>query len=330
MCRLFSFKPGDRMMDRREFVKISGTGLAASALVPGLMAGSVMAGEKGGSKPLALHLFSKHLQFLDYPGMAQAAAGIGLDGLDLTVRPGGHVEPDRFEQDLPSAVNAVRNAGLSCEMMTTGIVGTDNPRDYDLLAMARSLGIRSYRLGGLRYSADVELLTSVEEYREQLSALAEWNREIGITGMFQNHSGNERFGAAVWDVALVLKDLDPDFLGLQFDVRHAVTDGGLMWPTSFRLVKPFIRSIIFKDFKWAVVDDEWKLVNTPMGQGMVDFPRYFRMLKDAGMNYPVSLHCEYDLGGADKGRRELTIPENEVLAAIKQDVATVKNLWKEA
>jgi hypothetical protein len=48
------------------------------------------------------------------------------------------------------------------------------------------------------------------------------------------------------------------------------------------------------------------------------------------MNYPVSLHCEYDLGGADKGRRELTIPENEVLAAIKQDVATVKNLWKEA
>ena len=126
----------------------------------------------------------------------------------------------------------------------------------------------------------------------------------------------------------MLKDLDPDALGMQFDVRHAVTDGGLEWPTSFRLVKPYIRSLIFKDFKWGQVGSKWKLVNTPMGQGMVDFPRYFRMLKEAGMNYPVSLHCEYDLGGANKGKSELTMPESEVLAAIKQDVETVKRLWK--
>jgi sugar phosphate isomerase/epimerase len=67
-----------------------------------------------------------------------------------------------------------------------------------------------------------------------------------------------------------------------------------------------------------------------MGQGMVDWPRYFRMLKDAGMSYPVSLHCEYDLGGANKGRRELTLPGNEVLAAIKRDVEAVRNLWNKA
>ena len=63
---------------------------------------------------------------------------------------------------------------------------------------------------------------------------------------------------------------------------------------------------------------------------MVDFSRYFRMLKDAGMNYPASLHCEYDLGGANKGRRELTRPASEVLAAIRQDVEKVKRLWNEA
>jgi L-ribulose-5-phosphate 3-epimerase len=262
--------------------------------------------------------------------MAAAAAEIGLDGLDLTVRPGGHVEPENFERDLPAAIKAIKAAGLSCEMMTTRIVGTSYAHDRDLLALARSLGVKSYRLGGLRYDKNIEPMESVGKYRQQLAALAEWNREIGITGLYQNHSGDERFGAAIWDAYLVLKDLDPDYLAMQFDVRHAVTDGGLMWPTNFRLIKPYIRSVILKDFKWAEEEGKWRLVSTPIGQGMVDFKRYFRMLKDAGMSYPISLHCEYDLGGANKGKRELTIPESDVLAAIKKDVETVKRIWKQA
>jgi sugar phosphate isomerase/epimerase len=311
-------------------LRTTGTGIAGSTLLAGLASGSVLASDPAGLTVPGIHLFSKHLHFLDYDEMAAAAADMGFAGLDLTVRPGGHVEPDNFERDLPAAIKAIKEAGLSCEMMTTNIVGTSYARDRDLLALARSLGVKLYRLGGLRYDENVSPVVSVEKYREQLTELAGWNREIGITGMYQNHSGAEKFGAAVWDAYLVLKDLDPDYLGVQFDVRHAVTDGGLMWPTNFRLIKPYIRSLIFKDFKWAEIDGKWRLVNTPMGQGMVDFKRYFRMLKDAGMNYPISLHCEYDLGGANKGKRELTIPESEVLAAIRKDIQTVKRIWAEA
>jgi sugar phosphate isomerase/epimerase len=311
-------------MKRRQFLATTATGIIGSALAPGL------AGASGGMKLPGLHLFSKHLQFLDYPGMAAAAVKLGFSGLDLTVRPGGHVEPDHFERDLPVAIEAIKAAGLTCEMMASGITGADDPRDYDLLALARSLGVKAYRLGNLRYDDDLPLTDSVERHRERLSALAGWNREIGITGLVQNHSGDARFGAAIWDAVSVLQDLDPDHLGMQFDIRHAVTDGGLMWPTTFRLAKPYIRSIIFKDFKWGIVGGEWELINTPIGEGMVDWRRYFRMLKDAGMDYAVSLHCEYDLGGANRGRRELTIPQEEVLAAIGRDVEVVRKLWSEA
>ena len=62
---------------------------------------------------------------------------------------------------------------------------------------------------------------------------------------------------------------------------------------------------------------------------MVDFERYFGMLKDAGMNMPISLHLEYDLGGAEKGRRELTVPRGEILEAIAQDVDAINKLWRE-
>jgi len=317
-------------MDRRDFLKMTGTGIVGSSLSSGLVMGTAMAAETNGNDVPGLHLFSKHLQFLDYTEMAKAAAEIGLDGLDLTVRPGGHVEPEHFERDLPAAIKAVKDVGLSCEMMTTNITGTENTRDRELLALARSLGVKSYRLGGLRYDKNVDPIVTVKQYFDQLSALAKWNEEIGITGLYQNHSGEERFGAAIWDAYMVLKNLDPDSLGMQFDVRHAVTDGGLMWPTTFRLIKPYIRSVIFKDFKWAEVDGTWRLVSTPIGQGLVDFKRYFRMLKDAGLNYAASLHCEYDLGGANKGKRELTIPASEVFASIKKDVDTVRKLWAEA
>jgi sugar phosphate isomerase/epimerase len=63
---------------------------------------------------------------------------------------------------------------------------------------------------------------------------------------------------------------------------------------------------------------------------MVDFRRYFRMLKEVGINGPFSLHCEYDLGGANKGRRELSIPEEQVLAAIGRDVKAIRELWQES
>ena len=317
-------------MDRRKFLSAAGKGVVGGALLPGFLTGEALAGESGGMKLPNLNLFSKVLQFLDYAEMADAAVELGLDGLDLTVRRGGNVDPENYERDLPAVINAMNAAGLKCEMMVTNIVSTENRRDFDLLALARSLGVKSYRTGALRYDENTHPMESVEQHRRQLSALAEWNEEIGITGMYQNHSGTGRLGAAIWDLYLVLKDLDPDHIGCQFDIRHAVTEGGLMWPDSFRMMKPYICSLAVKDFKWAVVDSKWSVFNVPIGEGMIDFSRYFRMLKEAQMNVPVSLHCEYDLGGAEKGKPEPTKPKNEILAAIKQDVDTINRLWNEA
>jgi len=317
-------------MDRRRFLSVAGAGVVGGALLPDFLADTVLAGEAGGMKLPSLSLFSKHVQFLDYAEMADAVAALGFDGVDLTVRRGGHVEPDNYKRDLPVAVSAIKAAGLRCDMMATNIVSTDNQRDYELLALARSLGIKSYRTAYLRYDDETPLMMLIERHKRQLGALAEWNEEIGITGMYQNHAGSHHVGAGIWDLYLILKDLNPEFIGVQFDIRHATADGGTMWPTTLRLIKPHIRSLAIKDFVWGVVDGGWRIVNVPMGEGMVDFPHYFRMLKDAGLSAPMTLHCEYDLGGAEKGRKELTKPRDEVLAAIRQDVVVLNKLWDEA
>jgi len=49
----------------------------------------------------ALCLFSKPLPDMDWCRLAQAAKTVGFDGIDLTVRRGGHVRPERAAEDSP-------------------------------------------------------------------------------------------------------------------------------------------------------------------------------------------------------------------------------------
>lgn len=83
------------------------------ALLP-LMHGNLFSGFNTNSKsPLKIHIFSKHLQFLNYQDMAEAAAEIGFDGVDLAVRPGGHVVPEKVGNDLPKAVKALEKVDFA-------------------------------------------------------------------------------------------------------------------------------------------------------------------------------------------------------------------------
>ena len=48
-----------------------------------------------------LVLFSKPLPQMDWQRLAANVKRLGFDGIDLTVRPEGHVLPERVEEDLP-------------------------------------------------------------------------------------------------------------------------------------------------------------------------------------------------------------------------------------
>ena len=63
---------------------------------------------------------------------------------------------------------------------------------------------------------------------------------------------------------------------------------------------------------------------------MVDFKRYFSLLKKYNINVPVSLHVEYDLGGAEQGLTKISIDKKEVLRRIKKDLMFLQDAWKNA
>ena len=63
-------------------------------------------------------------------------AAAGCDGVQWTVRPGGHVEPERAREDLPRFVAAAASRGLRCRSICTAIGDGSSPADEELLRVA--------------------------------------------------------------------------------------------------------------------------------------------------------------------------------------------------
>ena len=61
-------------------------------------------------------LFTDNLNSFKVPQLLAEAKKIGFDGLDLTLRPGGHVEPENAEAGLAEAKRAADEAGMSIPM----------------------------------------------------------------------------------------------------------------------------------------------------------------------------------------------------------------------
>ena len=77
-------------------------------------------------------LFSKHLEHLSYEELADTIAGIGLDGVDLTVRSPGHVLPENVKTDPPQSCQSHPRPGPGGRL------------DYDEHLQCRRASCRGY------------------------------------------------------------------------------------------------------------------------------------------------------------------------------------------
>ncbi|KQC29964.1 sugar phosphate isomerase/epimerase family protein [Flagellimonas eckloniae] len=312
---------------RRDFVKKI-TASASAAPFFTFPFNSWLQSEDSNNK-LNISIFSKHLQFLDYKTTGEMASEMGFSGVDLTVRPKGHVLPELVKTDLPKAINNIKTGGSSCKMITTSIESVDNPLDVDIIETAAKSGVEFYRSHWFKYQEGKTMDASLEFYQEEIKKLGELNKQNNIIGCYQNHAGTD-VGSAFWEIKKILETADSNHFGTQYDIRHAIAEGGYSWQNGLKLLQPHIKVIVLKDFKWGKVNGKLKALNTPIGEGMVDFITYFRLLKKYGLQPPVSLHLEYPLGGAEKGLSKITVDKKVVFDAMKKDLNAVQTLWEQA
>jgi|TARA_B100001093_G_scaffold519046_1_gene606187 sugar phosphate isomerase/epimerase len=236
-------------------------------------------------------VFNKPLQHLNYEEQANLVAEMGFVGIEGTVRTNGHVTPERVKKDLPDQIKALRKNGVEMTLMTTDINNTDDEVHRRVLETAASLGVTQFRMGSIKFTFDRPIQEQLDEIKVTFEKLVDFCQPLGIQPLYQNHAGVGRFGAALWDVYEVIKGYDPNDVGIAFDIRHAVVEGGQSWPTEFHLLRPWFGFVYCKDFEWE--DGNQKPSNVPLTTGQVDYPLFFKTLEKSDYTGPISLHMEY-------------------------------------
>jgi len=311
-------------MNRRNFVALAPAALASANLA--------LADESPRSRWPIL-AFSKHFQWTTVSEAASLCAEMGYDGIDLTLRPGGHVEPSQVAEALPKAVEAIHAQKLTTPMVTSGIVDATTPHTEAVMRALVAAKITRYRWGGFRYVEGKSIPAQLDELRPRIRDLAAMNKQFGLTAMYHTHSGATQVGASFWDLYLLLKDHSSSQVSVNYDIGHATVEGGLGdWLHTTQLLMPYTRGIAIKDFRWEQnAKKTWAPNWCALGDGMVDFKRFFVMAKAAGFTGPLQLHFEYpELGGADTGKKTSTVPKQQLIAIFRRDLVKLRGILREA
>jgi L-ribulose-5-phosphate 3-epimerase len=316
-------------LSRREFLQASSALGGAAALSPRLTT-AAPAATRGPFRG-TLCLFSKPVPQLSWQELAQSAKRAGFDGIDLTVRGGGHVLPERATIDLPQAVAAIRDAGLLVPMITTELLAADDPTAEPILSAAGKLSIPFLKPGYYHYKF-INVLAELEEAGKKFRGLVEMAGNHGIQVGYHNHDGY--IGAPTWDMARVIEPLDRRWCGHYFDLSQATTEGGVGgWKIAANLVTPRLKMIAAKDFIWKEVGPRrWEAENCPLGQGMSHWREFLQTLALSDFNGPITLHEEYEIPGVSDNQgialSRATLPG--VMSAAKRDLDYLKSLLREA
>lgn len=286
----------DSGLSRRRFLELTSATLCSSAVL-GTEAASATATPQRGPYKGNLCFFSKPLPMLDWTHLAQAVKRMGFEGIDLTVRPEGHVLPERAPGDLPQAVAAIRAEGLDVPMITTALTTANDPSARPILSTAAKLGIPFFKAGYYHYKYK-DVRAERDKAGSDFRGLVGLARECGIQAGYHNHQGY--VGGVLWDIAPTIDALNPKSAGYYFDPRHATAEGGGgAWKCATHLVASRLKMVAVKDFYWRKTSKGWEDENCPVGEGMVDWKYVFGVIAAAGFQGPISLHIEYEIPGSN-------------------------------
>jgi sugar phosphate isomerase/epimerase len=297
---------------RRMFLAQTATVLATSPLL-------CAAGQASAAVEWPVLGFIKPFQKLSYTEIADISSEVGWEGIECPVRKGGTIEPSKVEEELPRLVEALRKNQSEISIIATDIDDAEDALTGKVLRAAQKLGIKRYRLKHLYYDLTQPIDTQLTGFKAKLRDLAELNRELGLQGTFQNHSGKNYVGAPVWDIWAMLREVDPKYLAAYLDIGHATIEGGYSWPIQARLIRALLGVVSVKDFTWKqnASRKRWDAEWCPIGEGAVQSD-FFSYLKSSNWSGPVCQHYEYELG---EGR--------QMIQALKKDQAALKK-WLQA
>jgi sugar phosphate isomerase/epimerase len=268
------------------------------------------------SKRNLLTVFTKPWPQKSLGELADFVAGLGFEGIELPVRPGFQVLPEKVVADLPKAAKIFKDRGVPIRSVA-------GPEDESTIRAMGEAGIPI-----LRTMAKIDMkagyLASIQDMRRRWDSLVPALQENKVTIGVQNHC-DYFVGSAMGLVALVGKYerrhvaavLDPAHCGLAGEPDDLAIE--VAWP---HLALVNLKSGFWRMVTGPEVEDvQWKKYWTTGRFGITSWPRVVAELARRGYTGDYCLTAEYsspdgsgDLKGAAVDR------------LIRQDLALARSL----
>jgi len=168
-----------------------------------------------GEKAWPLTVFSKPWQKMSLAELAKFVKGLGLDGVELPVRPGYQVEPQNIAKGLPEAVKVFADNGVKIGSVAGN---TDEPTiaacgECDVPIIRVCVGI----------DMSIGYMASEKKIRKGYDKLIPALEKAGVAIGVQNHC-DYCVGSAMGIMHLI-ENYDPKQVCAVLDMAHCAVDG---------------------------------------------------------------------------------------------------------
>jgi len=256
-------------------------------------------------------LYSKVLVKIGYIDLPPIVQALGFDGVDLSVEPDGHVIPAKAGNQLMPALEACTGIGLDVPMITTQLTRAQEKDSQEVLGLATYIAVPFYRPGHFKCTGSTQIEMQLPYVQRDIANMAQLGRFTKMAMGVQNYMEGAE-GATVGDINRVIQPLDPHWVGIDFDVSYATQEGGAAgFEGPLAMALPRLKMVTLRDFKWEGPESRARTAKPcPLGDGVVDFPKFFAALAKARFAGPVTLPVDHGTAGD--------------LEAIKHDLAFVR------
>ena len=265
----------------------------------------------------AVCLYSKVLAKVDVLDLPMILQGMGFDGVDLSVEPGGHILPDKADYHLMPALEAFTGVNLDVPMLTTSLTHPQDKETQEVLGLANFIGVPYFRPGHWKCTGSPEIEMQLPMVLRDMANMAQLGRYTKMAmGVHNFMEGAE--GASVSDINRLLRPIDPQWVGFDFDVGNAAQEGGEGgFDGPLALALPRLKIVTVRDFKWEQAAGGRRSAKPcPLGDGVVDFSKFFAALAKARFAGPLTLPVDHSPEGAvDAIKHDLAFVRKQLNAA---------------
>jgi sugar phosphate isomerase/epimerase len=213
---------------------------------------------------------------------------LGFDGIELPVRPGYQVEPERVIEDLPRAAKELAALGVQ-------IFSVAGPTDEPTIVACAEAGVPIIRTMAF-IGRDEGYANGESRYQREYDALLPLLEKHGVTIGVQNHC--DWFVANAVGLRALLSKYDPKHVAAVWDAAHEALNGCLP-ELAIDTIWSHLCMVNLKNAIWSRTNGpeaehaEWTHYWTSGRHGLASWPRVAQELQKRGYEGVVCLTAEY-------------------------------------